>query len=100
MAVDTMKKVKINTTLKTPNLYSVVYFNDDKTTAIFVVETLVKIFNYDIEKAVEITETISKTGSGVAIGGVSKELATHLRDLVLVSAQTQNYPLKVDIKQE
>lgn len=97
-SVDTLKKVKINTTIKEPNLYSVVYLNDEKTTAVFVAETLVKIFNYEIDAAIQMTEQISKNGSGVAISGITKELATHLRDLVLVSAQTQNFPLKIEIK--
>jgi ATP-dependent Clp protease adapter protein ClpS len=100
MSVDTMKKVKINVDVKAPNLYQVIYFNDEKTPAIFVTETLIQIFNYEIDKAITLTETISNTGSGVAIGGISKELATHLRDLVLVNAQSNKYPLKVEIKQE
>jgi ATP-dependent Clp protease adapter protein ClpS len=100
MAVDTVKKVKINVDVKTPKLYQVVYFNDEKTPAIFVAETLIQIFNYDVEKAVALTETISNSGSGIAVGGVSKELATHLKDLVMVAAQVAKYPLKVEVKQE
>jgi len=98
MTVNTLKKVKINIDVKEPTLYQVVYYNDEITPAVFVAETLIQIFNYEIEDAVALTTVINDSGSGIAVSGISKELATHLKDLVLVSAQVAKYPLKVEVK--
>lgn len=97
---DTSVRTKINTTIIPPSLYSVVYLNDEKTSAAFVADTLIRIFNFDIESATAMTETISDTGSGIAAEKLTKEIATHLKDLVLLEAQLQNYPLKVEIRPE
>ena len=59
-----------------------------------------QIFNYDPMDAMKLTETIDSTGKGRAIGGITKELAFHLRDLVIVEAQTSGYPLKVEAQLE
>ena len=98
MTVNTLKKVKINIDVKEPTLYQVVYYNDEITPAVVVAETLIQIFNYEIEDAVALTTVINDSGSGIAVSGISKELATHLKDLVLVSAQVAKYPLKVEVK--
>ena len=104
MAVDTLEKTntktknKTNLDAKLPNLYSVVLFNDDKTPMMYVVELLISIFNYKITDAIAITDKIDKDGSAVVISGLVKELAVHLRDLVLVDAKANNYPLQAEIQ--
>jgi ATP-dependent Clp protease adapter protein ClpS len=97
---NTVVKIKVNNDIAPPKLYSVIYYNDDKTPAAFVTTTLVNIFNLSVDRAVELTKRIDETGSSVVIGGLSNELATHLRDLVLVEVQLHGYPLKVEVKPE
>jgi ATP-dependent Clp protease adaptor protein ClpS len=99
-SANVVTRTKINTKVIPPTLYSVVYLNDEKTSAVFVAETLIRIFNFDIESAAVLTEEISTTGSGVAAENLTKEIATHLTELVLRDAQLQNYPLRVEVRAE
>jgi|ERR1035441_6746850 ATP-dependent Clp protease adapter protein ClpS len=93
-------KVKINTDLKPPARYSVVYFNDEKTSAAFVVQSLVEVFGYSVDAAIALTKQVDEKGSGVAASGLNKELASHLRDLVKSKAEAEGYPLVVEIKED
>lgn len=98
--VAVITKVKINTDIKPPARYSVVYFNDEKTNVMFVIQSLIDVFNYDIENAAVMTKKIDEEGSAAVVSSLPKELAGHLRDLVIVKARAENYPLVVEIKEE
>jgi ATP-dependent Clp protease adapter protein ClpS len=99
-AVDITTKVKINTDLKPPTTYSVFYFNDDKTSMDFVVISLVEVFGYGLDVAMNITQQIHEQGSGAVKSGISKELATHLRNLVISKARAEGFPLTVEIQED
>ena len=96
MSVEVLEKTNIKIDVKPPQLYCVIYHNDEQTPAVFVAETLVRIFDYEVETALAMTETISSQGKGVIVSGITKELANHLKDLVLVDAQMNGHPLKVE----
>jgi ATP-dependent Clp protease adaptor protein ClpS len=100
LAAEVITKVKINTDLTPPKLYSVVYFNDDKTSSFFVAKSLMEVFGYSPDKAIELTSKIDKEGSAAVISGLTKEIALHLRDLVIMKARAENFPLVVEIKEE
>lgn len=97
---DVLERVKINTTIKPPAVYSVVYFNDEKTSADFVVRSLMDVFGMSLEDAMILTSLIDTIGSGAAASGLSKELASHLRDLVLAHAQVEGFPLVVEVRED
>ena len=97
---DVITKVKIDTTLKPPTLYSVIYFNDETTSVVFVVQSLIDVFGYSMEAAIEMAQKIDEQGSGNAASGLPKELANHLRDLVIVQARSENFPLVVTTKED
>lgn len=99
-SVITETKVKVNENIKPPSKYSVIYFNDNVTSAIFVAQSLIDIFGFSVENAAMLTEKIDKEGSGLAANGLTKELATHLKDTVIIKARAENFPLKVEIKEE
>jgi ATP-dependent Clp protease adaptor protein ClpS len=99
-ACDVITKVKINTDLKLPSLYSVILFNDNVTSAEFVVRAIMEVFGHSYESAIEITSKIDSQGSGEVVGGLTKELATHLRDLVITKARVESFPLVAEIKEE
>ena len=62
---DTVAKTKQQIELKEPPMFKVIYLNDNQTTMEFVIESLVDIFNYSVETAVQITEDIHHAGSAV-----------------------------------
>ena len=99
-AIKVTTKVKINTDIKPPTSYSILYINDYKTSMDFVVISLVEVFGYGLDAAMNITRQVHEQGSGVVKSGVSKELATHLRNIVLARAHAENFPLVVEIKEE
>jgi ATP-dependent Clp protease adapter protein ClpS len=98
--VEVVTKVKIDTDIKPPTRYSVVYLNDDKTSANFVAQSLIDVFGYSIDEALAKTKEIDEHGSGEVTSGLARELATHLRDVVIMRARTENFPLVVEIKEE
>jgi ATP-dependent Clp protease adapter protein ClpS len=100
--MSTLEKTKASTkiNIKLPNKYCVIYYNDDKTPASFVEDSLIRIFKYDNKKAIMITDLISNNGSACVMNGLTKEIANHLTDLVLVDAQIRGFPLKVEAQQE
>jgi ATP-dependent Clp protease adapter protein ClpS len=97
---EVVTKVKINTDVKPPARFSVVYHNDNKTTATFVVQSLIDVFGLSYESALSLTSQIDKDGFGVAASGLAKQLASHLCDLVIMKARNEGFPLVVDIKEE
>jgi ATP-dependent Clp protease adapter protein ClpS len=97
-AVEVITKVKVD--VKPPTSYSVIYFNDETTTFEFVAHSLIEVFSYSLDAALAMTKTISEKGSGAAASGLSKELASHLRDLVVYKARSLNYPLVVEIEED
>jgi ATP-dependent Clp protease adapter protein ClpS len=99
-AVDVITKLKIDIDLKPPTLYSVVYFNDETTSFEFVARSLIDIFGFSLDAALALTKMISEKGQGVAANGLAKELASHLRDLVIMRAQAEGFPLDVQIEEE
>ena len=100
IACDVITKVKINTDLKHPKFYSVILLNDNVTSALFVVQTLMEVFGYGIEAAENITQSVDELGKGIAASGLTKELASHLRDLVITRARAESFPLVAEIQED
>src|SRR4051812_33866318 len=64
-----------------PN-YHVIIWNDEEHSYDYVIEMLITLFAYDIEKAFTITDNVHKTGKGIAWTG-HLELAELKRDQIL-----------------
>lgn len=92
-------KTRIKSHVKEPPRYRVVYINDDKTTMEFVVESLIEVFNYDQERAVQKTNEIHEQGSSV-VAIYSYELAEQKGIEVTLAARSQGFPLQVRIEPE
>jgi ATP-dependent Clp protease adaptor protein ClpS len=99
-ACDVITKVKVNTDLKRPPHYSVVFYNDETTSAEFVVRVIMEVFGHSYEAAVAITSRVDSEGSGEVVSGLSKELATHLKNLVIAKARAESFPLVAEIKED
>jgi len=96
---NTIVKPMINTKLKQPNLYNVIYVNDDATTMEFVVESLRSVFNHTQERAHQITQEVHEEGSSI-VATLQFELAEQKGLEVQTMARNQGYPLVVKVEEE
>jgi ATP-dependent Clp protease adaptor protein ClpS len=83
--------------------YAVVLFNDDDHSFEFVVETLMKVFGYPLERSYQLTLQVHEQGRGIVWSG-TRELAELKRDQIRSSgpdfqtAKKIEYPLGVTIE--
>jgi ATP-dependent Clp protease adaptor protein ClpS len=100
MAQDgTATKIKVNTELKEPPLFKVIYLNDNTTAMEFVIDSLVNFFDYSTETALQITENIHTQGSAV-VAVLPYEIAEQKGVEVTLCARTNNYPLQLKLEPE
>lgn len=92
-------KIAVNTSIKEPSLYRVIYINDEVTTMSFVVESLVNHFDYTQDTAITITENIHEKGSAV-VAILPFEIAEQKRHEVVHDARAAKYPLRVTIESD
>jgi ATP-dependent Clp protease adaptor protein ClpS len=82
-----------------PEMWKVVFHNDDYTTMEFVVWALMTIFKHTLASATRIMLHVHKTGIGIA-GVYTKEVAETKVQRTLDSAREAGYPLMVSMEPE
>ena len=99
-AIDTVEQTDTTTkvTMRAPGMFNVVLYNDDSTTVEFVILVLMNIFHKSFDDASSLTLRIHETGRGIA-GTYSHEVATQKRDETILSARTNNFPLRCEIEE-
>lgn len=97
MGTDTIVKTKPIVSIKEPPLFKVIYINDDTTTMEFVIESLVVVFHYEREHALQITSIIHEQGSAV-VAVLPFELAEQKGIEVSVMAKRHGFPLVVKLE--
>lgn len=90
-------KNEVQSSVREPSLYKVVYLNDNHTSFDFVIETLMGIFEYDIEMASRIAMDVHEQGSAV-VAILPFEMAEQKTQEVLQLAKQQNFPLNAFIE--
>ena len=80
-----------------PDVYDVIFLNDDFKTMDFVVEVLKKVFYHNATIATTIMLTIHKKGSCV-VGTYSLDIAQSKQQKAIEMAQKAGYPLRITIK--
>jgi ATP-dependent Clp protease adaptor protein ClpS len=95
----TVIKTKVDTDLKEPPMFKLIYLNDNQTTMEFVVDTLLEFFNYTAETALKITQDIHEDGSAV-VAVLPYEVAEQKGIEVTVHARSNNYPLQIKLEPE
>lgn len=100
-STDTIIKPKIEPRLdvKEPGMFRVIYINDETTTAEFVVESLINIFDLDRERAEELTQKVHEEGSAV-VAVMPYELAEQKGIEVTILARSHGFPLQVKLEAE
>lgn len=86
-----------NLELKEPNMYRVIYINDDVTTMEFVIESLMTVFNHSFDEATAITTSIHENGSGTA-AVLPYEMAEQKGVEVTQLARASGYPLTIKLE--
>ena len=97
--VVTQNKVQVNPDVKEPNMYKVIYINDNQTSMEFVIDSLVGYFDYAEVQAQKITEDIHVQGSAV-VAVLPYEIAEQKGIEVTVEARSAGYPLQVKLEEE
>jgi ATP-dependent Clp protease adaptor protein ClpS len=99
--IDTLTKPKIEqkTNLKEPSKYRVIYINDNVTTAEFVVETLINIFDMEQTTAIEIMQKVHTEGSAV-VAVLPYEIAEQKGIEVTMLARSHGFPLQIRLESE
>jgi len=92
-------KVEIDTELREPSLYQLIFLNDDSTTYEFVVDCLMKYLNYTEATAQKITEEIHEYGSAT-VAVMPYEIAEQKGVEITVSARSNGFPLTIKIEPE
>ncbi len=94
---DIQVEEKVKVTIKQPSKWAVVYVNDEKTPMDFVINTLIKHFQYNQEQATKMTNTIHNDGKGV-VALYTFEIAEQKATEVKVDAVQHGYPLEVKVE--
>lgn len=92
-------KTKTNIALKEPPMFKVIYLNDDRTTAEFVISSLIDHFEYTADTAETITMDIHDSGSAV-VAVLPYEVAEQKGIEITVSARSEGYPLQIKLEPE
>lgn len=97
--IDTSTVTKTDQTLHEPPMFKLIYLNDNKTSMDFVIDSLVDIFDYNVDTAEKITMDIHEAGSAV-VAVLPYELAEQKGIEVTVHARTNGFPLQVKLEPE
>ena len=88
---------KVKMVFKEPGKYAVVYLNDEQTPMDFVIQSLIKHFQYSKQQAVKMTDTIHNDGKGV-VALYSWEIAEQKATEVKVDAVQHGHPLEIKVE--
>lgn len=83
--------------IKHPSMYAVVYHNDHVTTADFVVESLVEVFDKDVLTATKLMTEVDQIGKST-VGIYTRDIAVTKKDEVLAMAKAQGMPFQVTVE--
>ena len=92
-------KIKPNLQISEPPMFKVIYLNDDATTMEFVVQSLIKHFQYTVDTALHITQDIHNNGSAV-VAVLPYEIAEQRGIEITLDARSQGFPLTVKVESE
>jgi len=93
------EQVKEEIEIKEPNLWRVIFHNDDKTTMEFVIFLLLQIFHKTMEEATEITLQVHNKNAAI-VGVYTHEVAENKMNVCVNTARQEGFPLNVSIEEE
>ena len=93
------EQVKEEIEIKEPNLWRVIFHNDNKTTMEFVIFLLLHIFHKTEEQATAITMEVHEKNAAI-VGVYTHELAENKMNVCINTARQEGFPLNVSIEEE
>jgi ATP-dependent Clp protease adaptor protein ClpS len=99
MSTEIQTEEKVAVALQPPNLWKVIFLNDDSTPMEFVISILMEIFKHTADSASDIMLQVHETGSGVA-GVYSFEIAEAKAVESTNQARTSGHPLQIKLEEE
>ena len=100
MAQDNIQvEEKVKQVVKEPSKYAVVYINDEQTPMDFVINSLIKHFQYTQKQAQKMTRTIHEEGKGV-VALYNFEIAEQKAVEATKLSRENGYPLQIAIDKE
>lgn len=94
-----LEEVREEQKVKQPNLWRVIFHNDNKTTMEFVIFLLIKVFYKKNREAIDIMLTVHEKGKAV-VGIYTHEIAENKMHICLRTAKDQGFPLAITIEEE
>jgi len=99
MATETSQSHKQDVVIKKPNMYKVVFNNDDATPMNFVIELLKAVFHHNDDRAAKTTVEIHENGKGIA-GVYTFEVAEQKHNEATYIARSNGHPLNINLESE
>jgi ATP-dependent Clp protease adaptor protein ClpS len=99
MATETKQTTRESVAIKQPNMYKVVFNNDDTTPMNFVIELLKAVFHHNDERAHNLTIEIHEHGKGVA-GVYTFEIAEQKHNEALYITRSNGHNLNINLESE
>lgn len=98
-STDVITKPTVDTEVKLPNLYKVIYINDNKTTFDFVIQSLMDYFKYDVATAEKAAVQVHTDGFAI-VAIMPYEIAEQKSVEVMQEARINGFPLQVRIEED
>lgn len=92
---ETIEEVEI----KRPNLWRIIFHNDNKTTMEFVIFLLLQVFHKTMQEATDITMQVHEKGFAI-VGVYTHEVAENKMNVCTSTARQEGFPLNVSIEEE
>jgi len=96
---ETSQTTKQNVVIQKPNMYKVIFNNDDTTPMEFVKELLKAVFHHSDEGALNLTMEIHNSGKGVA-GIYTFEVAEQKHNEAVYISRTNGHNLNINLESE
>lgn len=99
MSIEVEQETEESIEIKVPNLWRVIFHNDDKTTMEFVIFLLLEVFHKSMQEATAITLEVH-TQDAAVVGVYTHEIAENKMNVCVTTARQQGFPLNVSIEEE
>lgn len=99
LMAEAQENTKQNTIIKKPDMFKVIFNNDNATPADFVTNLLKAVFHHNDESAQSVTMEIHEQGRGIA-GIYTFEIAEQKHNEAVYIARANGHPLNINLESE